>query len=357
MKAMLSLAVACAASFAATASSTYFITPDTPADLGGATYLASDIAEANGATYTLELALPAAARIDALARRPGDWLFSLESAATLDGTLYDPRDVVRFDGVAYSLFLSGAAQGIPSTANVDAIAVSGPGGALLVSVDAPATIGGIDVDPGDLLSLVGGVFTMRFDASAHAVPIPRGVDVTGVDETEGGLLVSFDVPVALAGLMYLPGDIARIEPGGFSLVRRGTANGWAIRHEIAGFALPSDPGDVDRLSVTKDGGGSLRLEWDKSCSLWATDYAVYGGRLGDFASHRPIVCTDAGGDRRENYTPPSTQSEYFLIVPLSAANEGSYGQDSAGGERPRGVATCRAAQGLPVCDAEAEALP
>ncbi|NJN64380.1 MAG: hypothetical protein HC882_05490 [Acidobacteria bacterium] len=300
---------------------------------------------------------PGAARIDALARRPGDWLFSLESATRSGGTLYDPRDVIRYDGAAYSLFLGGAAQGIPSTANVDAIAIRGAGGTLLLSVDAPATIGGIDVEAADVLRYSGGVFTLLFDASAHSVPIPRGVNVSGLDETEGGLLVSFDVPITLGGFTYLPGDVVRVLDQGFSLARRGTANGWAIRHEIAGFSLPSDPGDVDDLRVVKGAGGVLRFEWDASCSLWAADYAVYGGRLGDFASHRPIVCTDAGGDRRENYTPPSLQSEYFLIVPLSAANEGSYGQDSAGAERPRGVATCRAAQGLPVCDAEAEEAP
>lgn len=343
------LALAIVLAITPAAAATIYVTPDVPADLSGTTYKASDIALGADATYSLALALPANARLDALQRlSTGQWLVSFEAPTRLGTTEYDPRDVVRTDGTTYTLYWSGAANGIPAGVNVDAIALAGSDTApLLLSVDVPAQIGGLNVRPGDVLKWSAGVYTKSFDATAAGVP--EGVNTVGLDALgANGLLLSFDVPVDLGTLRALPGDVVSWNGLGFSMFRKGSLNGWSVKHEIAGLALPAAPGHAQNLRVAKAGPGNLSLSWDASCSSWTTDYGIYAGTLGNFTSHRAIDCADAGHDNTEVVTPPAGNT-YFLVVPLTAAEEGSYGQDSSGHERPRGTVTCRATQGPPIC--------
>lgn len=96
------------------------------------------------------------------------------------------------------------------------------------------------------------------------------------------------------------------------------------------------PGSVSAsLRVTKSTvtAGNLTLSWDASCSPDAVSYAIYEGSLGDFTSHVKKDCSDDGGDRVEEISPPSEDS-YYLLVALTGTNEGSYGKTSRGDERP-----------------------
>ncbi|MBP7149079.1 MAG: hypothetical protein KBD01_16240 [Acidobacteria bacterium] len=328
---------------------TLYVTPDVPADLSGATYKASDIAAAADASYALALALPENARIDALQRlSSGQWLVSFEAPTRIGIVEYDPRDVVRTDGASFSLFWSGSTNGIPAGVNIDALALAGSDTApLLLSIDVPAQIAGLNVRPADVLRWSGGSYTKSFDATAAGVP--EGVNLVGLDAINGGLLLSFDVPVDLAALRALPGDVVLWDGLAFSMFRQGSPNGWLPKHELAGFGLPAAPGRADSVMVANAGAGQLSVSWAASCSTWASDYGIYAGTIGGtFTSHSPLDCADAGNDHVELVSPPAG-NVYFLVVPLSATEEGSYGGDSAGHERPRGTTTCRAAQGVPVC--------
>ncbi len=92
------------------------------------------------------------------------------------------------------------------------------------------------------------------------------------------------------------------------------------------------------LTIARVGTGDLELTWGGSCRADDTDYAVYEGTLGDFTSHTARFCT-TGGQTTEVLTPASSDS-YYLVVPTHADREGSYGDDSAGHERPQGHAAC-----------------
>jgi hypothetical protein len=84
--------------------------------------------------------------------------------------------------------------------------------------------------------------------------------------------------------------------------------------------------------------GQIRLSWEPSCNPADTDYAIYEGLVGSFASHLPIECTTGGAT--EWTITPSGGSHYYLIVPHNGVVERSYGKSSSGAERPAGTPAC-----------------
>ena len=84
---------------------------------------------------------------------------------------------------------------------------------------------------------------------------------------------------------------------------------------------------------------SVSLTWDASCSGNDTDYAVYDGKLGNFTSHRPVVCS-TGGNTESSPFIPEPGDRYFLVVPRHATHEGSYGTDSEEDQRPPSGLAC-----------------
>ncbi len=112
--------------------------------------------------------------------------------------------------------------------------------------------------------------------------------------------------------------------GGDDFVRNFTVTGDPPPGEVAATL------EIDKSSLTP---GDLHLRWSASCSNQAVDYAIYEGTLGLFDSHVAIDCSDDGGDLEEEITPGSG-GRYYLLVPLGSSQEGSYGTDSGGTERP-----------------------
>ncbi len=84
---------------------------------------------------------------------------------------------------------------------------------------------------------------------------------------------------------------------------------------------------------------NLDLIWGDSCGAAQSDFAVYEGTLGTWYSHGPKTCSTAGAFSLTNIT-PAAGSAYYLIVPLSATTEGSYGTDSSGVQIPKGTGAC-----------------
>ena len=68
------------------------------------------------------------------------------------------------------------------------------------------------------------------------------------------------------------------------------------------------------------------------------DYAIYEGDLDLPGSHQPLSCSTAGA--LSATVQPSTGDRYYLVVPLSAIAEGSYGRNSDSLERGQGFAAC-----------------
>jgi hypothetical protein len=93
--------------------------------------------------------------------------------------------------------------------------------------------------------------------------------------------------------------------------------------------------------------GDLDLAWSDSCSPTHADYAVYEGSIGTWYSHSGLLCS-TGDQLSATITPGTlTDDRYYLIVPTTATEEGSYGLDSNGTERPpAATGACRPAQVL-----------
>ena len=99
-----------------------------------------------------------------------------------------------------------------------------------------------------------------------------------------------------------------------------------------GNVLPGQPMMIDKIP-----GGDLRLTWGGVCGGGNSDYAVYGGNLGLFDSHMPVLCS-TGGATTGTFK-PGAGDRYYLVVPNNGVREGSYGSASSG-PRDFGPATC-----------------
>jgi hypothetical protein len=118
-------------------------------------------------------------------------------------------------------------------------------------------------------------------------------------------------------------------PADYNLHTGGT---WMIRG--TGGAVPS---------------GTIRMSWAPACNESSTpdqDYAVYGGNIGSFESKSSLTCSTS---RATSWLTDSVQDGTFMIVvPQTAANEGSYGLDGGYSERapandpckPQSIGTC-----------------
>jgi hypothetical protein len=88
-------------------------------------------------------------------------------------------------------------------------------------------------------------------------------------------------------------------------------------------------------------GLGVTLSWtgSASCNPADTDHAIYEGTLGSFTSHVPVTCSTAPG-HSWNFT-PQAGNRYFLLVPINATREGSYGLGAGGAERPVSASACK----------------
>jgi hypothetical protein len=102
------------------------------------------------------------------------------------------------------------------------------------------------------------------------------------------------------------------------------------------------------LTLTLLPNEDVTFSWGPSCVQIDNDYEVYEGNLGDFTSHTPRLCS-TDGETSKTFT-PSLADTYYLVVPTNLSQEGSYGLDSEGSERPISVTPCRPQQILGCLD-------
>src|SRR6185369_10000711 len=97
----------------------------------------------------------------------GDVLFALDIGATLSGSYFDPADVIRFSGGAFSKAFDAAAAGVPKGVHCDGIARLDRNGALLLSFDRTFAAGGFTIRPADVMQVNAAAFTAKkLDAQA-----------------------------------------------------------------------------------------------------------------------------------------------------------------------------------------------
>jgi hypothetical protein len=328
----------------------FYLTTDSPAALGGVAAAPWDIVRSDPDAYTLKLSLPPQLSVNALHKMDGaGWVVSLGAPGSLCGTMYDPRDVIGYDGASCILLLNGGAAGIPLGSSVDAVTFRGGDfSELVVSFDVPTTIGGITFEPADLVRWNGFVFTHFLDASALSPPVPASTNVTGADLRGVSIILAFDVPTTLGVFTYQPGELVYWDGMKFGSYWSDPA--WPAGARIDGLAFLADPGVVGAtLNVRKvPGTNNLSVSWNPSCSSGAEDYAIYEGRIGNWYEHEAVDCHDNTPSLAEEIT-PNTGSHYYLVVPLNPNDEGSYGRDSDDLPRPAGVSPCVDTRVLTAC--------
>jgi hypothetical protein len=330
----------------------FYLTTDVPTDLGaaGTTFLPWQLIRNDSGIYWSALLLPADTVFDALHRMDtGDWLVSVERPVILGGTPLEPIDVARYDGAACTMYFDGSAHGVPDSSNLDAVFLDGgDAGDLVVSFDVPTTIGPSTYEPADLVRFDGASFNLYFDASAAVPPIPPSANLTGADERGSLTILTFDAPTTLGSQTFQPGQLVSWDGRSFTTFYLDP--GWPAGSAIDALAFLPHPGSVPpTIDVTHSPvRGKLRISWSQSCSAGAEDYAIYEGVIGDWYSHVALDCSDDGADLREDIT-PSSGNRYYLVVPLNANDEGSYGTASDGTSRPPGGSACVASQALAAC--------
>ena len=135
----------------------------------------------------------------------------------------------------------------------------------------------------------------------------------------------------------------------------GVTGDWVIRAVVECPGGPVGPGSVPNggdapgVPLLIDlVSGQLELNWSDSCSSSDNDYEVYEGFMGAYYSHFSKFCS-TGGKTAVTF-PPDIFNRYYLVVPTDGVQEGSYGRDSDGNERPQGGGPCET-QGQILCPA------
>lgn len=152
------------------------------------------------------------------------------------------------------------------------------------------------------------------------------------------LLIDFDNDLDL--------DIVLIDEIADIVMLKKNQNGAAA---LPGEVPASPAAPLQPLRISKGTGGTLELTWSPSCRVTDTDYAVYAGSIGSYYSHDVVACTTAGLNAATIV--PAAGDVYYIVVPLNAGFEGSYGTvSSGGGQRPPATSPCRPQALLtPVC--------
>lgn len=231
----------------ASAQSTLGVSPDITIALGpgGLVVQDEDVVVDNqlGVVLLEDLGpLPGAAEVvgHAIAAN-GDRLFVLANTTSLAGGVTAAGgDVVRYDGVAFSIELDASSVGIPRGVLIDAVSIAPTG--LLVSFDTTVALsGGLVAADEDLVRWDGADFTAALDASSAGVATTLDVDAAQ-DLGGGTFLVSFDTSGSVGGVSFDDEDVLRYDGASWTL-------------EIDASSLDADwrAADLDALQVPEPG--------------------------------------------------------------------------------------------------------
>jgi hypothetical protein len=144
-----------------------------------------------------------------------------------------------------------------------------------------------------------------------------------------------------------------IDAAGFGWVSScllGVSGDWVIRAVVNCEAVAGGPGSIpnggdtagEPMRVDKVDATHVSLTWSDSCSPTDDNYGIFQGFLGLWYSHFAERCGTGGATTATVAT--DQFDRYYLVVPYDATDEGSYGRDGNGDERPAGGGACRGNQ-------------
>jgi hypothetical protein len=138
---------------------------------GGIVARPGDVIRYDGATYSIEFdasaaGLPAGVATDATSLSRNGLLLSFDTTVDLGGGLVvADEDLVDWDGSTFGLLFDGTAAGVDAALDVDGAQDIG-GGRFLISFDTTGEIAGLVFDDEDIVRYDGVTWTLEFDASA-----------------------------------------------------------------------------------------------------------------------------------------------------------------------------------------------
>ncbi|GAA0716583.1 hypothetical protein [Dokdonella soli] len=174
----------------------------------------------------------------------GNILFALDIGVTLGGTYFDPADVIRFSGSSFSKQFDAAAAGVPRGVHCDGVARLGSNGPLLLSFDKTFSVGGITIQPADVIAFSGNAFGAKLlDARALGLSANLNVDAIDTFGTKSYLLVSFDTGGTIAGITFADEDVMQLH------LTDGT---WSKRFTLLNFSDRWGAANLDGLAATNN---------------------------------------------------------------------------------------------------------
>ena len=195
----------------------------------------------SGLTSLLNLgALPAGADIDAYHNLgDGEHLLSFDVTVDLGGLTIDPADVVRYDGFTYTLEFDASAAGVPDGANVDAVAFRTDND-LYLSFDTTVTLQSVVYHDEDIVSYDGANFNMVLKTAAEGIPAQLDVDAIDRFPNVNGssFLLSFDGSGTVNLIDFDDEDVLEFGPGG-----------WEMAYDASAADTNWRPADMDALSI------------------------------------------------------------------------------------------------------------
>ncbi|MCB1866915.1 MAG: hypothetical protein KDG50_15970 [Chromatiales bacterium] len=241
---LLAACFAPAAAFAATPLAEVRYSPDVTVTLGGVTLDDEDAAsdDLGGTVTALDVGtIPGGADIVGYHALPnGDQLLAFDTTVTVGFVTAESRDVVRYDGVNFTIDFDGSNLGVPPGAQIDAIAL-GTDGALLLSFDTTVIVGAVTADDADIVRY-DGAYSLFFDASAASVPDALDLDGAHV-LANGHLLVSFDASESVGGVAFDDEDVIEYDPAGPT---------WEMAYDGSAEHATWAPADLDALAALED---------------------------------------------------------------------------------------------------------
>jgi len=154
------------------------------------------------------------------------------------GVTATPRDVVRWDGSSYALLLQGAALGVPGGAAIDVV-TRDTNGKLVLAFDVDVALGGNTFARTDLVEYdgAGPTFTRFFDGVGAGLDPALAIDAADV-LPNGRLLLSLDGYGSLAGgtLPFGPADVLEVGQDG---------SNWHMSYQTSGEHSEVGAANVD----------------------------------------------------------------------------------------------------------------
>jgi len=174
----------------------------------------------------------------------GDRLIAFETTVSLaGGVVARPGDIVRYDGASYSVEFDANAAGVPNGAATDAASIA-PGG-LLLSFDTTVDLAGLVVADEDLVRWDGSAFALVFDGSDEGLDASLDVDAAQ-DLGAGALLMSFDTTGEIGGIVFQDEDVMRFD-----------GSGWSLEFDASVADADWASADLDAVLVPEPAAGTL----------------------------------------------------------------------------------------------------